>query len=147
MKKQSSFPSIRVLLDLAGLRDGFDAAELAKAAARGVPVDIVEGLKGWMPPGVVSRSIASASTLSRRQRKGGPLIGAEADRALRVVAILAKAVNVFGDDEKARRWLSKPKAVLDPTGAARSPYELLGSEHGARLVEQRLVQIDHGMYA
>lgn len=135
------------LVRAAGLPERFGIEALAAAAEAGVPVDVVEELKAWMPASVVTRSIASPSTVSRRLRSGEKLTGPEADRALRVVAILRHAVEVFGDAEKAQRWLSKPKPFLDPAGPGRTPYEMLESEHGARLVEQRLTQIDHGLFA
>jgi putative toxin-antitoxin system antitoxin component (TIGR02293 family) len=135
------------LVQAAGLPPAFGIEALAARAESGVPVDVIAELKEWMPASIVTRSIASPSTLSRRVRSGERLTGAEADRALRVVAIVRQAVRVFGDADKAQRWLSKPKQFLDPNGPGRTPYEMLDSEHGARLVEQRLTQIDHGLFA
>lgn len=135
------------LVQAAGLPPSFGIEALAARAESGVPVDVIAELKEWMPASIVTRSIASPSTVSRRVRSGERLTGAEADRALRVVAIVRQAVRVFGDADKAQRWLSKPKQFLDPNGPGRTPYEMLDSEHGARLVEQRLTQIDHGLFA
>ena len=50
---------------------------------------------------------------------------------------------IFGDDERAGRWLRKPKASID----GRTPLQLLATEAGARLVEEALVRIDHGIAA
>lgn len=135
------------LVQAAGLPAAFGIEALAARAESGVPVDVIAELKEWMPASIVTRSIASPSTVSRRVRSGERLTGAEADRALRVVAIVRQAVRVFGDADRAQRWLSKPKQFLDPNGPGRTPYEMLDSEHGARLVEQRLTQIDHGLFA
>jgi len=135
------------LVEAAGLPAAFGVEALAERAESGVPIGVITELKHWMPATLLTRSIASASTVSRRLRAGERLTGAEADRALRVVAIVRQAVRVFGDPDKAQRWLSKPKQFLDPSGPGRTPYEMLESEHGARLVEQRLLQIDHGMFA
>lgn len=135
------------LVKAAGLPEAFGIEALAARAESGVPLDVIAELKAWMPAAIVTRSIASPSTVSRRLRSGERLTGAEADRALRVVSIVRQAVAVFGDAEKAQRWLSKPKQFLDPNGPGRTPYEMLDSEHGARLIEQRLLQIDHGMFA
>ena len=52
------------------------------------------------------------------------------------------ADQVFGDKEKARRWLRKPSRALH--GIA--PIDLLESETGAHLVEQALYQIEYGIY-
>lgn len=135
------------LIEAAGLPAAFGVEALAERAESGVPVGVIAELKHWMPATLLTRSIASPSTVSRRVRAGERLTGAEADRALRVVAIVRQAVRVFGNPDKAQRWLSKPKQFLDPALPGRTPYEMLDSEHGARLVEQRLLQIDHGMFA
>lgn len=135
------------LVEAAGLPATFGVEALAERAESGVPVGVIAELKHWMPATLLTRSIASPSTVSRRVRAGERLTGAEADRALRVVAIVRQAVQVFGNADKAQRWLSKPKQFLDPSVPGRTPYEMLDSEHGARLVEQRLLQIDHGMFA
>jgi len=135
------------LVEAAGLPAAFGVEALAERAESGAPVGVIAELKHWMPATLLTRSIASPSTVSRRVRAGERLTGAEADRALRVVAIVRQAVRVFGSADKAQRWLSKPKQFLDPTIPGRTPYEMLESEHGARLVEQRLLQIDHGMFA
>jgi putative toxin-antitoxin system antitoxin component (TIGR02293 family) len=59
-----------------------------------------------------------------------------------VRAILHKAEQVFGDVDKARRWLSSPSPILADT-----PMSLLGSRAGRRLVYDELVRIDLGDYA
>ena len=57
------------------------------------------------------------------------------------IELLAK--KVFGDDGKATRWLRRPKTRFD----GRSPVELLSTEGGAQLVEEMLLQLDHGFVA
>jgi uncharacterized protein (DUF2384 family) len=46
-------------------------------------------------------------------------------------------------DGRAGRWLRKPKRSLD----GRAPLEQLATEAGARLVEEALFRIDHGLAA
>jgi putative toxin-antitoxin system antitoxin component (TIGR02293 family) len=60
----------------------------------------------------------------------------------RLARIAAKAGRVFGDSNKASRWLRKPNAVL----AGRTPLMLLESESDARVIDELLGQIDHGMF-
>jgi putative toxin-antitoxin system antitoxin component (TIGR02293 family) len=67
----------------------------------------------------------------------------ESDRAVRLARITALAEEVFGSEEKAFRWLRKPKRRF----GSRTPLEMLGTEAGARLVEEMLYQIDEGMAA
>lgn len=81
-------------------------------------------------------------TLARRQAKQEPLTVEESDKALRLARIADLAGRVFGDGDKAHRWLRKPKRALN--GLA--PLAFLASETGARTVEQMLYRIDHGMF-
>jgi putative toxin-antitoxin system antitoxin component (TIGR02293 family) len=53
------------------------------------------------------------------------------------------AERVFGDFEKAHRWLRKPSRTI----AGAVPLALLKTETGAYLVEQTLHRIDYGMLA
>ena len=65
------------------------------------------------------------------------------DKALRLMRIARLAERVFGDFAKAHRWLRKPKRSL----AGKTPLDYLASENGARIVEDMLGRIEHGIYA
>jgi uncharacterized protein (DUF2384 family) len=67
----------------------------------------------------------------------------ESDRAVRIARISSLAEEVFADDAKASRWLRKPKVRFED----RSPFEMLRTEAGARLVEEMLLQLDYGFAA
>lgn len=67
---------------------------------------------------------------------------AESGRALRLERISAMADRVFGNHEKAQRWLRKPSRVLNQV-----PIDLLQSEAGATLVEDELNHIAYGIVA
>ena len=67
----------------------------------------------------------------------------ESDRAVRVARVTALAEEVFGEDDKAARWLRKPKSRFD----GRIPLALLATDAGARLVEEMLLQLDYGFVA
>ena len=82
-------------------------------------------------------------TLARRVAKREPLTVEETDRALRLERIAALADRVFGNPEKAHRWMRKPKRLL----SGKTPVDFLASEAGARQVEEMLYQIEHGMFA
>lgn len=66
------------------------------------------------------------------------------DRAnsCRAAQLITRAEAVFGNTETARRWLSKPKKQLN----GQSPSEAIITEHGAKLVDQLLEQIDSGYF-
>jgi putative toxin-antitoxin system antitoxin component (TIGR02293 family) len=82
-------------------------------------------------------------TLARRVASKEPLTVEETDKALRLERVAALAKRVFGDPQKAYRWLRKPKRML--RGA--TPVAFLASETGARTVEEMLYRIEHGMFA
>ena len=67
----------------------------------------------------------------------------ESDRLARVARIFELGVRVFGNPDKARRWLSKPKARFEE----HSPIAMMRTELGGRQVEEMLYQIDEGMFA
>jgi putative toxin-antitoxin system antitoxin component (TIGR02293 family) len=62
---------------------------------------------------------------------------------MRMARIVSLAKQVFGDEAKAGSWLRKPKASF----AQRAPLEMLITEADARLVEEMLLQLDHGFVA
>jgi putative toxin-antitoxin system antitoxin component (TIGR02293 family) len=82
-------------------------------------------------------------TLARRRARNEPLTVEESDKALRLKRVAVQAEKVFGDPEKAHRWLRKPKRALQ----GQTPVEFLATEAGARTVEEMLHRIDHGMAA
>ena len=59
----------------------------------------------------------------------------------RLVPVIAHAVAVFGDEQKATHWLSTPLAIL----GNRAPSELLASEEGIERVERTLTRIEHNI--
>ncbi len=66
----------------------------------------------------------------------------ETDRVLRVVRVLSSAEEVYGGRERALAWLRRPHKGLD----GRSPFSLLNTDTGSRIVEEMLIQIDEGMF-
>jgi putative toxin-antitoxin system antitoxin component (TIGR02293 family) len=82
-------------------------------------------------------------TLARRKAANEPLTIEETDKALRLERIAVQAERVFGDAEKAHRWLRKVKREL----RGETPLAYLASEAGARVVEDMLFRIEHGIFA
>lgn len=82
-------------------------------------------------------------TLARRLSEGEPLTVEETDKAVRLARVDRLAANVFGEAAKAHRWLRKPKKAL----GGETPLAYLATEAGARVVEEMLHQIDHGILA
>jgi putative toxin-antitoxin system antitoxin component (TIGR02293 family) len=90
----------------------------------------------------IYRIVAPRRTLDRRKKNNEQLTVAESDRVQRLERVTQHAYRVFGNEEKANRWLRKPCRALDKA----VPLELLNSETGAQIVEGELHAIDHGMY-
>jgi len=64
----------------------------------------------------------------------------ESDRLFRATHITAMANALFGNDEKAKRWLSKPKERF----SGKSPVAMLSTIQGTRQVEEMLIQLAEG---
>jgi putative toxin-antitoxin system antitoxin component (TIGR02293 family) len=91
----------------------------------------------------ISTLVVSQRTLARRRAGAAPLTVEETDKALRLERVGSLAEQVFGDPNKARRWLRTPKDRL----GGNTPVAFLASESGARVVEEMLHQIQHGIFA
>ncbi len=82
-------------------------------------------------------------TLARRKAANEPLTVEETDKALRLERIAVQAERVFADADKAHRWLRKAKREIK----GETPLAWLASEAGARVVEEMLFRIEHGIFA
>lgn len=84
--------------------------------------------------------VIALKTLKTKVRRAQCLTAYESEFLYRFAHILSMAEALFGDDEKSRRWLSKPKNRL----SGRSPISMLSSTIGAREVEEMLAQMAEG---
>jgi putative toxin-antitoxin system antitoxin component (TIGR02293 family) len=87
--------------------------------------------------------VIPARTLKHRRDRKEPLNLDESDKLARLVRVYDQSVHVFGDKEKALRWMNKPKHRF----AERTPIQMLRTELGGRMVEEMLGQIEHGIFA
>lgn len=121
-----------------------EQTDLAPGPAPRVKTTIVKQLVGWgYSEAEIHTLVVAKRTLARRSAAKEPLTVEESDKALRLGRIAMLAERVFGDREKAHRWMRKPKRQL----AGEAPIAYLASESGARVVEDMLYRIDHGMAA
>jgi putative toxin-antitoxin system antitoxin component (TIGR02293 family) len=111
----------------------------------GLPTAVLERLvaRGELSAQEVEKYIIPRRTLAHRKRRRQPLSREESDKLARVARIFAVALDTFQDRAKAATWMRRPSRVLD--GAA--PVELLGTDSGARMVEQTLERLAHGVYS
>jgi putative toxin-antitoxin system antitoxin component (TIGR02293 family) len=91
----------------------------------------------------MERLVMPRRTLNHRIKKGERLTREESDRVTRVARIVAMAEETFGNRDKASHWLHKSKRRFD----GQTPIELLDTEEGARVVEDLLFRIAHGLAA
>lgn len=87
--------------------------------------------------------IVPRRTLTHRRARREALSREESDRAVRLARIAALGARVFGDSERAWRWLRAAKRQFH----GRNPLQLMATEAGARVVEELLYRIDEGMAA
>lgn len=90
------------------------------------------------------RLVGPRSTIERKLSGSIRLDLQESDRLARLSRIIAKAEAVFGNAEKARHWMERPSSRL-PRGE--SPLSLLDTDGGTQVVTERLLQIEHGIFA
>jgi putative toxin-antitoxin system antitoxin component (TIGR02293 family) len=119
-------------------------ADFLEVLDRGIPLGALSELtKGSLSAEEVEKLIIPRRTLSHRKARNQPLSRAESERALRVATILSQAEQTFANSDKAHLWLRRPTSAL----GGRRPIDLLDCEPGARLVEQLLHRIGHGIAA
>lgn len=117
--------------------------EVRRAVEEGLPMEAVRELQlelkrlGVSRPSEYVEAIVSRATRRRRDR----LKPEEGERLLRVARVIARAVEVWGDEEAAAAFLTAPHPLL--SGA--SPIDRARSEIGARQVEQILINLDLGL--
>ena len=117
--------------------------QLRLAAEDGLPVDSVKALQSELKRFGVRRAsefvnrIVPRATRMRRER----LTRDEGEAVLRVAALMALAVYVWGEEEGAAEFLTHPHPML--RGA--TPIEMALSEVGVRHVEDILWSLHYGL--
>jgi putative toxin-antitoxin system antitoxin component (TIGR02293 family) len=119
--------------------------DLVEAIEGGLPVAAIESVirDGTFSAGEIYELVLPRRTLTHRKEKRQPLTAGESDRLTRAVRLAARAEEAIGNAEKAARWLRKPNRAL----LGKRPLDLLESDVGARMVEQVLGRIEHGLGA
>ena len=82
-------------------------------------------------------------TLKHRRQRQERLSPEESDRLARVARLWALGKKIFGNPDKARRWLTKPKIRFEE----RTPLLMMRTGAGTDAVEEMLIQIDEGYFA
>jgi putative toxin-antitoxin system antitoxin component (TIGR02293 family) len=136
-------PSHGVYIDVGRHSGEFRGSEIRAGEFRLKP-DSIESLRErGFTSDEIHAIVGPRRTLARRKEQSERLTLVESDRVLRLEHISDMADRVFGNHEKAQRWLRKESRALEKA----RPIDLLRSETGAHIVEQELHRIDYGMFA
>jgi putative toxin-antitoxin system antitoxin component (TIGR02293 family) len=132
---------IEEMLDTERLRTDQDLVRLVEDR---LPTGAIEGLRrAGLVDEEIYRLILPRRTLTHRVARRELLSLEESDRIVRLARIAAFGERVFADRERFWRWFRAGKRQFD----GRTPLDLVGTEAGARLVEELLVRIDEGFAA
>jgi len=122
-----------------------DRLALVRMIQSGLSYDAVEGTAAAIGIGMKELALCGVipvRTLSH-SRRTGYFSAAQSNRVMRLIRVWRHARGTFGDADKARTWMNRPTRPL----GGRKPAELLDTDEGARLVEELLGRIDHGIAA
>lgn len=134
----------RRIQELLGVTRLASENDLVRLVERGVPPQAVDSLRQHgLRDDEVYALLLPRRTLAHRRVRREALSRDESDRVVRVARIAAFCEQVFGEPERAWRWLREGKRQFQ----GRSPLELSSTDAGARVVEAWLYRIDDGMVA
>jgi len=83
----------------------------------------------------------SLSSLLRTRKKDGKWSRIASDRLFRLARLFTFAVEVLGDEERARKWIHRPQIGL----GGKIPLHFIETDAGAVEVEDLLGRIKHGV--
>ena len=122
-----------------------DPLQLIRKIERGLLPSALDRVMGLVAPDDANlkyRVIPKASLARRRHEKR--LTPSESERVARIARIWAFAREVWGGDEEARRFLTRPHAMLGD----RQPIDVvIDGELGAQVVEGILGRLQYGSAA
>jgi len=118
--------------------------ELAELVEKGLPTKNLDLLKAkGLTFTEMANTVISPRTLKHRKARGENLTSVETERAVRVASVVRLAETVFGNPEKALRWLRHSSDRLNE----RTPLSMLQTEAGGREIESMLHGIAHGIFS
>jgi putative toxin-antitoxin system antitoxin component (TIGR02293 family) len=126
---------------------GIEACTLEELIGRikeGFPVNALERLRDriGVSDAVLSEVLRIPPRTLNRRKKAGTLDPAESERVYRLARVFERALDLFGDEDKARRWLKTPNRAF----GGKTPLAFADTEIGAREVEDLVGRLEHGVY-
>lgn len=149
MSRYPNNPSIRVLALLGGTAvlqvESLTPLGWVSMIRQGFPTQALDslGANTQAHTAELAQLLDISVRMLAQRRRTGFLSQQESERLFRVARVLARAEELFGNLEKAFRWLNSPIIVL--SGA--TPLSLLDTEVGGKLVMDTLGRIEHGIPA
>ena len=131
---------------LRGARSTWSELELARLVAQGIPTSLLSDVvdQGVLTRDEITELVVPRRTLAHRKRRGEHLSPDESDRLARVLRLHEVALQTFGGDtDKVSVWLRTPNRAL----SGEIPLALVVTSPGARVVEDALLRIEHGVYS
>lgn len=116
---------------------------LAEAVENGLPTKNLDLLRENGLTFTEMAAVIPHRTLKHRKARGENLTPEETERAVRVASTIALANKVFGNPEKAMRWLRGKDDRL----ADRTPLSMLKTEAGGKVVASMLIGIAEGFFS
>lgn len=121
-------------------------ADLIRHVERGLPFQTLTSFvetSGIALPAVSDVIGIPERTLARR-KASGRLAPDESERLVRIALLFEKAVDLFeGDQAAASAWLMTPKRAL----RQQTPLAYARTELGARMVEDLIGRLEHGVFS
>jgi len=115
-----------------------------------VAIEIAEAGKEFAAQGAILRRLADANTKrpSKKTSRSGKLVSARGARPIQrgdamSASLLGHAVETFGTEQTARKWLSSECGAL----GNRTPLQMIQGEDNEAEVDRILDCIDYGMLA
>ena len=119
-------------------------AHLAQIVRNRLPLSTLKGLaQAGLSEQEIERFVIPQRTRRHRADRKQPLTVDESDRAVRLLRVQTLAEDVFGEIEKAGRWLRRPLLEL----GGETPLAIAQTEAGARVIETILGKIAWGAAA
>jgi len=127
-----------------GLQNSSNLERISEAQT-GLPASVFQNFADTA--GVTREALAKAihvsvRTVQRRGEAGERLDPEPSERLMRLADLYARASETIGNDDLARQWMQTPREIF----GGLTPFELSGSELGAREVEDLLLRVEHGVF-
>ena len=123
--------------------DVSDKIRLVDLIRSGIPYETVE--RSFDTLDLPLNTLWKTNALPRRTlqhaHKNERFASKPSEQVSRFLRVVLKTHNAFGDPKRAMAWLGRPTRALE----GKAPFELLDTEEGARLVEELLGRIEHGL--